>query len=31
VIIANADAGIEKIEDMKGKNLEVAFGDQATT
>ena len=31
VIIANADAGIEKIEDMKGKNLEVAFGDQAST
>jgi phosphonate transport system substrate-binding protein len=31
VIIANADAGIEKIEDMKGKNLDVAFGDQAST
>jgi phosphonate transport system substrate-binding protein len=31
VIIANAEAGIEKIEDMKGKNLDVAFGDQAST
>lgn len=31
VIIANAGAGIEKIEDIKGKNLEVAFGDQAST
>ena len=31
VIIANAESGLEKIEDMKGKKLEVAFGDQAST
>lgn len=31
VIIANAEAGVEKIEDLKGKKLEVAFGDQAST
>lgn len=31
VIIANAEAGVASIEDMKGKNLEVAFGDQAST
>ena len=31
VLIANADAGIEKIEDIKGKKIEVAFGDQAST
>ena len=31
VIIANADAKISKIEDMKGKSLQVAFGDQAST
>lgn len=31
VLIANADAGIEQIEDIKGKKIEVAFGDQAST
>ena len=31
VIIANADAGLDKIEDIKGKKLNVAFGDQAST
>jgi phosphonate transport system substrate-binding protein len=31
VIIANADAGIDKIEDIKGKKIDVAFGDQAST
>lgn len=31
VIIANADSGISSIEDIKGKNPEVAFGDQAST
>jgi phosphonate transport system substrate-binding protein len=31
VIIANADAGIEKIEDIKAKKIQVAFGDQAST
>jgi len=36
VLIANAEAGIEKIEDIKGKKIkgkkvEVAFGDQAST
>lgn len=31
VIIANAGAGISSIEEMKGKNLDVAFGDQAST
>ncbi|MEQ8823174.1 MAG: phosphate/phosphite/phosphonate ABC transporter substrate-binding protein [Filomicrobium sp.] len=31
VIIANADAGVEKMEDIKGKKLDVAFGDQAST
>ena len=31
VIIANADAGIDTIEDIKGKNPELAFGDQAST
>ena len=31
VIIANADAGLDKMEDIKGKKLNVAFGDQAST
>ncbi|MGH1405735.1 MAG: phosphate/phosphite/phosphonate ABC transporter substrate-binding protein [Rhodomicrobiaceae bacterium] len=31
VIIANLKATISKIEDMKGKSLQVAFGDQAST
>ncbi len=31
VIIANAKAKISKIEEMKGKNFQVAFGDQAST
>ena len=31
VIIANAKAGISKMEEMKGKKFEVAFGDQAST
>jgi phosphonate transport system substrate-binding protein len=31
VIIANADAGFEKIEDIKAKKVELAFGDQAST
>jgi phosphonate transport system substrate-binding protein len=31
VLIANAGADVASIEDMKGKNLEVAFGDQAST
>ena len=31
VIIANAEAGIASIADMKGKGLQVAFGDQAST
>ena len=31
VIIANADAGLDKMQDIKGKKLNVAFGDQAST
>lgn len=31
VIIANAGAGIEKMEDIKANKIEVAFGDQAST
>lgn len=31
VLIANSKAGISKLEEMKGKNLQVAFGDQAST
>ncbi|MEM7523308.1 MAG: phosphate/phosphite/phosphonate ABC transporter substrate-binding protein [Pseudomonadota bacterium] len=31
VIIANAEVDVSSIEDMKGKGLEVAFGDQAST
>lgn len=31
VIIANAGAGLNKIEDIKGKKVNVAFGDQAST
>ena len=31
VIIANAKAGLSSMKDMKGKNLQVAFGDQAST
>lgn len=31
VVIANADAKLDKIEDIKGKSLDVAFGDQAST
>ncbi|MEM7406524.1 MAG: phosphate/phosphite/phosphonate ABC transporter substrate-binding protein [Pseudomonadota bacterium] len=30
-IIANAKANLAKMEDMKGKSLQVAFGDQAST
>lgn len=31
VIIANADAGLDRIEDIKGSKIEFAFGDQAST
>jgi phosphonate transport system substrate-binding protein len=31
VLIANVDAGISSIEEMKGKGFQVAFGDQAST
>jgi len=31
VLIANVDAGISSIEEMKGKGLQVGFGDQAST
>lgn len=31
VLIANADSKIEKIEDIKGSNIELAYGDQAST
>ncbi len=31
VIIANAESGIESIDDIKGSGVDVAFGDQAST
>ena len=31
VVIASSKSGLSKIEDMKGKSLQVAFGDQAST
>ncbi|MGH1351385.1 MAG: phosphate/phosphite/phosphonate ABC transporter substrate-binding protein [Methyloligellaceae bacterium] len=31
VLIASSKSGISKLEEMKGKNLQVAFGDQAST
>ncbi len=31
VIIANTGAGIDRIEDIKGKKIDIAFGDQAST